>query len=96
MWRNLRSNALGAKFRRQHPFEGYVLDFFCHEARLAVEIDGGQHFEAEQAAKDAERTRVLEAAGLNVVRFTNREVMRELDAVLESVWSETRRRLPSP
>jgi very-short-patch-repair endonuclease len=84
------------KFRRQHPLEQYVLDFYCHEAKPVIEVDGGQHFEAKRTKKDAERTGVLEAAGLRVVRFTNLEVLRELDSVLEQIREETGRRLPSP
>ena len=96
IWRRLRANAFGARFRRQHPFAGYFLDFYSHEAKLVIEIDGGQHFEPDQQARDAERTRVLEAAGLHVLRFTNREVAQELDAVLERIWEEMNRRMPSP
>jgi very-short-patch-repair endonuclease len=96
MWAGLRGRSLRARFRRQHPFEGYFLDFYCHEARLAVEVDGGQHYEAGHARRDAQRTRVLARGGLHVLRFTNLEVIEELDSVLESVWFELRRRLPSP
>jgi very-short-patch-repair endonuclease len=85
LWRILRNRGIGAKFRRQFPFGPYILDFYCLDRRLVVEVDGGQHFEPEQAAKDAERTAILEKSGLKVLRFTNREVLLEADAVAESI-----------
>jgi very-short-patch-repair endonuclease len=86
LWQRIRAGQLnGYKFRRQHEFGGYVLDFYCASARLAVELDGGQHLTDEGLARDAERTRFLERNGLCVLRFTNTEVMQELDAVLEAI-----------
>jgi very-short-patch-repair endonuclease len=76
---------MGAKFRRQHPFGPYILDFFCLDQRLVIEVDGGQHYEAEGLARDAERTAILENSGLKVLRFTNLEVLQETDAVLEVI-----------
>jgi len=63
LWRRLRSRQSGVKFRRQHPFGMCVVDFYSHEARLVVEVDGSQHSTSEGKARDEERTRVLEAAG---------------------------------
>ncbi|MCL5994855.1 MAG: endonuclease domain-containing protein, partial [Chloroflexi bacterium] len=57
LWRLLRDRQFhGAKFRRQHPIGNYILDFYCHEAKLAIELDGSQHAEPDQAAHDAVRT----------------------------------------
>ena len=87
LWQFLRSRQLaGAKFRRQHPLRGYILDFYCHEARLAVELDGAGHAEPEQAASDAERTRILRAEGIRVLRFWNNEVLQRTEGVLEAIW----------
>jgi very-short-patch-repair endonuclease len=61
------------------------LDFYCHEHGLVIEVDGAHHYEEGQAEYDQERTDWLEGAGLRVLRFTNREVMTELDRVLEQV-----------
>jgi very-short-patch-repair endonuclease len=69
LWHRLRGNQLGLKFRRQHPFENYVLDFICLSAKLIVEVDGGQH--QDQAEHDAQRTIVFEKAGFRVLRFWN-------------------------
>ena len=84
IWKHLRGKQLGGcKFRRQQPFGIYVLDFVCLEAKLVIEIDGGQH--AEQAAYDDTRTRYLEAAGFTVLRFWNNEVLQQTEAVLAAI-----------
>ena len=93
LWRHLRRRGLvGLKFRRQHPIHGYIVDFFCSEARLAVELDGGQH--AEAFARDVLRTQELERRGIRVVRFWNTDVLREPLAVLQRILEEAR--TPSP
>ncbi|MEJ2574665.1 MAG: endonuclease domain-containing protein [Gammaproteobacteria bacterium] len=93
LWRHLRNAQMhGLKFRRQHPFGDYILDFVCLEARLIIEVDGGQH--AGQEKGDDRRTAVLEKAGFRVLRFWNHEVMQDLDAVKEAIWLELR--TPSP
>jgi len=91
LWQRLRGGQLRVKFRRQHPFEGFVLDFVCLECRLVIEVDGGQH--AQAAAEDAARTAALEGAGFCVLRFWNNEVLGETDAVVERIFSELH---PSP
>jgi very-short-patch-repair endonuclease/type II restriction/modification system DNA methylase subunit YeeA len=86
LWSCLRNRALGGyKFRRQHPVGDYILDFYCHEARLCIELDGGGHGETEQAQKDAERTAFLETQGIRVVRYWNHEVLTDLEVVLEDI-----------
>ncbi len=85
LWQRLRGQQLGVKFRRQHPFLNYVLDFACLEPKLAIEVDGGQHAQSE---RDARRDRDLEAAGFRVLRFWNNEVLTQVDAVLERIVSE--------
>jgi methionyl-tRNA synthetase len=87
MWALLRDRRLGgAKFRRQHPVGSYVLDFYCHEANLAIELDGGQH--SETIAKDEARTAFLKEKGIDVLRFWNNEVLSQTEAVLEKIWDE--------
>ena len=83
LWYRLRANQMGVKFRRQHPFENYILDFVCLPVGLIVEVDGGQH--AEQAVYDAKRTAYLVSAGFRVLRFWNNQVMNELDGVVETI-----------
>ena len=73
----------GRKFRRQVPLLGYVADFASLDAKLIIEIDGGQH--AEQVEADEKRTRALEAAGFLVLRFWNADVFTNLEAVLETI-----------
>ncbi|WP_439598461.1 endonuclease domain-containing protein [Falsiroseomonas sp.] len=81
LWRSLRQNALGAAFRRQHPIPPHVADFACLEARLVVEVDGGQHGGARDTARDATMT----AAGWRVLRYWNNEVRENLDGVLADI-----------
>lgn len=95
IWQSLRKRQLkGYKFRRQHPIERYIVDFICIEQDLIIEIDGGQH-ETQQAAYDAERTHILELKGFRVLRFWNNDVMKNLDAVLETILSALEYKPPS-
>ncbi|MFN3945176.1 MAG: endonuclease domain-containing protein [Allosphingosinicella sp.] len=83
LWHHLRGRRLaGAKFRRQVPVGRHVADFLCDQARLIVEVDGGQH--ADNPA-DAARTTALQAAGYQVLRFWNHDVLADTDAVLEEI-----------
>jgi len=89
LWAQLRGSRFhGAKFRRQVPFDRYVIDFYCHAAKLAVELDGRQH--EWFAEYDAGRTEVLERVGVRVIRFTNEEVCADLDSVLTRLGAELR------
>jgi very-short-patch-repair endonuclease len=84
LWRYLRNRQMeGAKFRFQSPVGPYVADFLCVEAKLIVELDGGQH--GIQNEKDAARTRALEAAGYQVIRFWNNDVMGNTEGVLAEI-----------
>ena len=70
-------------FNRQKPLGEYIVDFYCHECRLVIEIDGDSHGTQEGQLKDQERTAFLESKGLRVERFTNREVLHNIDGVME-------------
>jgi|SRR6516225_6160702 very-short-patch-repair endonuclease len=86
LWQRLRSRQLnGAKFRRQHPIGSYVVDFFCLDARLVIELDGSQHGEENERQADQRRTAYLESQGYRVLRFWNEEVMDNIDGVLEAI-----------
>lgn len=85
VWQMLRGRQMsGYRFRRQHPFGDYILDFVCLSAKLVIEIDGGQH--AEQVAADNQRDQFLRDAGLQVLRFWNNQVLSEIEAVREAIW----------
>ena len=87
MWSKLRGRWFeGAKFKRQKPIAGYIVDIVALDLKLVVEIDGGQH--SERAAADAARTRVLEEAGYHVMRFRNHDVLGNIDGVLEALVQE--------
>jgi very-short-patch-repair endonuclease len=86
MWNILRDRQfLGYKFRRQHPLNGYILDFYCHQAKLAIELDGGQNNEPQQANYDQQRTENLEELGIRVIRFWNGEVLQDTQAVMVAI-----------
>ena len=99
MWLMLRDRRLlDLKFRRQHPVEPYVLDFYCPDMQLAIELDGGQHNEPRTRKKDEIRTQFLEDQGIRVLRFWDHEVLKETDAVLEAICFavDERREDPHP
>lgn len=86
LWSIVRSRRLGGfKFRRQHGIGPFVVDFFCSEVKLVVELDGNVHDNPARAAYDRERQEYLEALGLSVVRFRNEEVLREPNRVAEAL-----------
>jgi very-short-patch-repair endonuclease len=84
LWLALRNGQIGGlKFRRQHPIGPYVVDFYCHGAGLVVEVDGMSH--DDKARQDAARTIHIESQGLRILRVTNEDVMRDLDAVTREI-----------
>jgi very-short-patch-repair endonuclease len=94
LWKVLRNhNVDGRKFRRQHPIGPYIVDFYCHEARLVVELDGRSH--DAQMAYDAARTAWLESQGCRVIRFSNMQVMQDVVSVVKGIRLACEER-PSP
>jgi very-short-patch-repair endonuclease len=86
LWKLLRNRSLGGfKFRRQHPVREFVVDFFCFEKELVIELDGGIHREKEVTGRDQNRTAEMERMGLKVLRFTNKEVMNDPEKVLKKI-----------
>ena len=73
------------QFRRQYVIGNYIVDFYCHRAKLVVELDGSQHYTPEEMEKDARRTRYLESMGLQVLRFSNLDVLRRFQGVCEAI-----------
>jgi very-short-patch-repair endonuclease len=103
LWECLRDSRLaGYKFRRQHPIDRFIVDFYCAASRLIVEVDGESHVAQEEY--DAARTEWLEAHGYRVIRFTNLEVHQQLEGVVTTILQacqaapadRTRRHSPSP
>ena len=89
LWAHLRGQRLhGFKFRRQHPIGDYIADFYCHECKLIVELDGEYHNDKGQIQYDESRTYELKELKVNVIRFTNREVLNDLHSVLEKIGSQ--------
>ena len=86
LWNELRGRRLAdEKFVRQYQIDTFIADFACRSARLAIELDGGQHSES---ARDAGRTRIIEAHGYRVIRFWNNEVIENMDGVLQMIVRE--------
>jgi very-short-patch-repair endonuclease len=95
LWRFLRQKQMANfKFRRQHAFGDYIIDFVCLDAMLAVEVDGGQHSALQ--AEDSKRTEFLKQAGFRFLRFWNNEVMRETDSVIAVIWRALQERSAPP
>ncbi len=94
LWQILRSHGMnGYKFRRQVPIGRYIADFVCHEARLIVEIDGGQHDRA--SPRETERSGFLQNEGYRILRFWNNEVLENLDGVHTTITAELGRITPT-
>jgi len=86
LWYRIRRKQIqGVQFYRQKPLLAFIVDFYCPAAKLVIELDGGQHFEIEHQAKDQARDEALAGLGLRVLRFDDRQVLLERDAVLEMI-----------
>jgi very-short-patch-repair endonuclease len=97
MWAALRAHRLGGvAFRRQVPIGPFIVDFVSHTAKLVIEIDGGQHFEDAGRARDARRDAFLVSEGFRVLRFSNLDVLKNHDGVLEVALEAIRRAVPPP
>ncbi|HXW41539.1 MAG TPA: endonuclease domain-containing protein [Xanthobacteraceae bacterium] len=89
LWRVLRNRQLAHwKFRRQHPINGYIVDFVTLDGKLIVEVDGATHSTARELRHDAKRTRVLTSLGFHIVRVTNIDVYENIDGVQEMIALE--------
>ena len=86
LWKHLRNRQLdGMKFFRQFSVGPYILDFYCPQLRLAIELDGGQHTEDDAREYDAARSAYLQAQGIDVMRFWNHDVLNQTESVLQKV-----------
>jgi len=86
LWSLLRNRQVkGKKFRRQHAIAGYVVDFYCNECKVAIELDGNFHVDAESRARDKSRTASLNEIGIVILRFWNADVMKDSTTVLQKI-----------
>ena len=85
-WAHVKNRRLGGyKFRRQYSIGKYIVDFYCPECRLIIEIDGGQHCEEKNIKKDDLRTKYFESLGMKVRRYTNIDIKNNLNSVLDDL-----------
>ncbi|KAA3602043.1 MAG: endonuclease domain-containing protein [Calditrichaeota bacterium] len=86
LWIYLKNSQLeGRKFRRQHSFGSFILDFYCPSEKLAIELDGKIHFNEENFTYDQQRTKILNSYGIKVLRFENKMIFENLQGVLEKI-----------
>ena len=94
LWQRLRrKQILGLQFYRQKPILNFIVDFYCPAANLVIECDGGQHYTAEGLEADRARDQALAQLGLNVLRFDNRQILTEIDGVVEKIYCVVEQRL---
>jgi len=97
LWQRLRcKQILGLQFYRQKPILNFIVDFYCPAANLVIECDGSQHFAVEGLEADRVRDQALAQLGLKVLRFDNRQILTEIDAVVEQIYCIVNLRLESP
>ena len=85
LWGYLKQRPLSFKFRRQHPIAQFIADFYCHELKLIIEVDGSVHADKEVIAKDIERQTFLEKKGIHFLRFTNNDIEKHLESVINKI-----------
>jgi very-short-patch-repair endonuclease len=94
LWFRLRNKQLGGlQFYRQKPLQSFIVDFYCPRAKLVIELDGAQHFEAEHRVKDDARDEELNKLGIKVLRFNDRQVLTETDAVMDVIFQAVSERI---
>jgi very-short-patch-repair endonuclease len=90
LWQKIRGRKLGYQFHRQIPIVNYIMDFFCHELQLAIEVDGSSHDHSQASEEDLERQTELEERGIRFLRFEEREVRKDINEVIQIIedWIE--------
>ena len=96
LWKYLKSNGLGHKFLRQHIIGDYIVDFLCRDKMLVIEVDGGYHSERTQQEDDAVRQQWLESIGYKVIRFSNEEILFNLDNTIKIIMYNLQGSDPPP
>jgi len=85
LWKKIKGKKLGVKFRRQHLIDRFIADFYCHECKLVIEVDGGYHNEPNQMEYDFNRAFEIEQYDIQIIRFSNDEVLLKTDFVLQEI-----------
>ena len=86
LWHKLKNKQVaGLKFRRQHPIDKFIADFYCHEKKLVIELDGNIHNQKEQASLDKGRTETMNEFGITVLRFKNEEIINNIEDVVSQI-----------
>jgi len=89
LWSKIRKKQIkDYQFFRQKPIGNYIVDFYCKDANLAIEIDGGQHYENENIEADKRKDKFLENLGLRIIRFTNLDILKNINSVVEKIYNE--------
>ena len=96
LWREIKGKKLGVRFSRQIPIDQYIVDFYCKNLQLAIEVDGSIHFKDEQQNKDIFRQNRLESLGVVLIRFNNLDVKNNLNLVLEELKNTIKKIKPTP
>jgi len=98
LWLHLRKKKLmGLKFRKQHPIDTFIADFYCHECRLVIEVDGAIHNSKEANNYDSARNAEMERFGINILRFSNDQVMKQINLVINTIKDfKNTHSLPAP
>ena len=96
LWREIKGKKLGVRFSRQIPIDQYIVDFYCKNLQLAIEVDGSIHFKNEQQNKDIFRQNRLESLGVVLVRFNDLDVKNNLSLVLEELKNTIKKIKPTP
>ena len=85
LWSKLRNNQLGYHFRRQHPMLEFVVDFYCEQLKLVIEVDGSVHLDPTVQIEDEYKDNSIQAYGMDLIRFTNEQVINNIDSVVELI-----------
>lgn len=94
LWQYIRKKEImGTRFRRQHPIDRFILDFYCHAAKLVIEVDGEYHNEEDQHQYDEGRAHELKEMGSDIIRFTNDEVESSIDKVIDKIKEKLQTRI---
>ncbi len=95
LWLRLKGKQLGVKFRRQHPIYKYSVDFYCHELKLVIEVDGDYHEQRNQMEYDKFRSKDLSEFGIHIIRFSNNQIEKKLNFVTEEIKRVISHRTPN-